>query len=425
MGIIKDFIEYRKVKRLVAEVENIEEEEAAKKQLDNILKKYPHLRKEFLNYAKESEQIEDEIIAETLTQNIETIVNKSETNLAERELLKDGVKFMEDNGEDFSDEYLNKVATAAGNSKHIDIEKEINLVKKFDNEEKQQKYVVEKLKNIYMKMDFNTLEADLSNKIKDLSRILEESSKKSKKISEWERKIIGKKIAFNYMKNGETHLWALSQVIPINKMFQMNMPQIVENEYKEIIKKEKQNIEGKEYKQYEQQKFRLTLLNEMAKLASYKYNETGEIIIPQSEQMRKISIEEEEFFIKKIDTLTNESLREDEIVLIRGRIRGTAEEMVKLEEITNMINSLPIEKRTETITQIKEIIRDEKSRKIYNVIKKVELNKSFENMDEKSMQDACKVFKQTLDARKEKEIKEKREQNSALEVENDNDEILI
>lgn len=418
MGIIKDFIEYRKVKRLVAEVENIDEEAEAKKQLDDILKKYPHLRNNVLNYAKESEQIEDEIIAETVAENVEMLVNKPKINPEERDLLKVGVKFMGDKGEDLPDKYLDKVATAAGNSKHIDIDKEIEVIKKINDKEKQQEQITKILKRIYSEMDSGMIEANLVNLIRKTREVVENS----KRINDMERKIIGKKIAFNYLNYGTTHLAILSDIIPINRMFQINMPKIVENECKEIVKKDKGNNGEKQYRQYKPQKFRLVLLNEMAKTSAYRYNETGELVIPQSEQMRKISAEEEEFFINKMDILTNNKLGENQIVSIKGRIRGNLEEMIKLEEVTNMINNLPVEKRNETVKQMKEIIGDEQARKMYELIKKVGLDKSLEGMEEKSIEDSLKLFKTTLDKRKER-VDEKEKIDSVHSDISDDDEM--
>lgn len=421
MGRIGDFIGSKKAKKLVAEVENKDDKEEVRKKINEIIKKYPELLDEVVNTAKESDQIEDEVIIEILIKNIETIVDKKEISEKEKTLLNLGVKVLAAIGKEIPDKYLDKLADAARKSRHIDRQTEINVIKQMGDKKSKQKQVAKSLRRIHAGINEKTTDAYIQSVIGEFEGIVESS----KSIKDLKRDIIAKKIAYNYMNNKSTQLYSLTKIISIDEMFMINMPEIVQNQYNEIMKKEKKNNSEKKYHKYDKQKFRMELLNQMAKDAAYKYKETGELKISQSQQMKKITAEEEEFFINKIDILTNKKLDERQIILIKAKIRGNLEELINLEEVTSIINKLPIDERNQAINQMRNIAENKELRKIIRTIQKVGLDKSFKGMDESSIEKRMKVFKETVDAQKEKKDKEEQTQSAHLGVTDDNEEVSL
>lgn len=421
MGRIGDFIGSKKAKKLVAEVENKDDKEEVRKKINEIIKKYPELLDEVVNTAKESDQIEDEVIIETLIKNIEIIVDKKKISEKEKTLLNLGVKVLAAIGKEIPDKYLDKLADAARKSRHIDRQTEIEVIEQMKDKKSKQKQVAKSLRRIHTGINEKTTDEYIQLEIEKLESIVESS----KSIKDLKRDIIAKKIAYNYMNNKSTQLYALTKIIPTEEMFMINMPEIVQNQYNEIMKKEKKNNSEKKYHKYDKQKFKMELLSKMAKDCAYKYKKTGQLTISQSQQMKKITAEEEEFFINKIDILTDKKLDERQIILIKARIRGNLEELINLEEVTDIINKLPIEERKQAINQMRDIAENKELRKIIGTIQKVGLDKSFKGMDEKSIEKRMKVFKETVDAQKERKDKEEKIQSAHLGVTDDNEEVSL
>ena len=131
MGIIKDFIEYRKVKKLLEKVENKDKEEEAKKELVNIINEYPEMAKEVFENAAKSEDVSNEVLSDAVT---EIIKNSDEKNG-----MIAGVEVMAQIGEEVPDEYLKKVVDAASNSEFIDRASEVEVLKQVDDTKIKQK----------------------------------------------------------------------------------------------------------------------------------------------------------------------------------------------------------------------------------------------------------------------------------------------
>lgn len=429
MGVIESifgYMERKKVKTLLEPVKNENEKDKSRKKLNKILEQYPELRAEILNSAKESSQIEDEVVAEAVVENTLNLVNKPEIDEQEKDLLKVGVEFMEKRGEDFADKYIEEVANAAGNSKHIDRNRELNLIGQIDDKEKQQKQITKVLKDIYKRIDMKTTDNNLAEEVNKSIEIVD----RCKSINDWERKIVAKQIAYDYIKYGNVFFSSLSKIMPVSKMFNTNLPKTVEIEYNDTLKKIKEENKGEIGKihKYSQKDFRLRLLDEMAKQIAYQYNETDQIPhINTSEELKKISEEEEKYFIDKIFILSKEELKEDQIENLKGDIRGDNEEVVQIEEVIEMIKEKPLLKRRETIKQVKDIIQNEETSRLIKITKDIGLDKSFEGMDEKDIEARMKIFKQTIDNQREKKEnkdKSKNAQNPNIDQEGD-DEISL
>ena len=403
MGIIKDFIEYRKVMKLLEKVENKDKEEEAKKELVNIINEYPEMAKEVFENAARSEEVPNEVLSDAVTEIIE--------NSEEKNGMIAGVKVMAKIGEEVPDEYLKKVVDAASNSEFIDRASEVEVLKQVDDTKIKQKQVADIMRRIYGKMNINTTDTYLETELEKLGDIVNSS----KSINDWKRNIVAKKIAYNYMKHGSTQLYALNKIVPLNEMFMINMPEKVQNEYNSIIKKEVKNNNKNTYKEYNKQDFKYTLLNEMARNIAYKYEKTGELIIPQSQQMKKIEPDEEKFFIEKISNYSDKRLDDKQINMVKGRIRGNIDEMAKLEEIITMIKKRPEDQRSEIIGQMQEITQNKKMRDIYSVIKKTKIDETFQNMNKEEIEKSFNVFKNTIDKQINKKIDKQNEKTKVVE----------
>ena len=97
-----------------------------------------------------------------------------------------------------------------------------------------------------------------------------------------------------------------------------------------------------------------------------KYEESGVFVIPQSDNMKKISDEEEKTFIRAIQTYSRKELSRQEVVDIDEQVRGKSDN-IQLKE--NMINGL-----------LKKIPEQDKKRNMDSLINILKDNKSVETL---------------------------------------------
>lgn len=95
----------------------------------------------------------------------------------------------------------------------------------------------------------------------------------------------------------------------------------------------------------------------MAKNIAYKYDETGIFIIPQSKNMKEIYIDEEETFIKAIQTYSRKQLSKQEVIEIDEQIRGNSNNVqIKENLLINLIKKIPEKDKNKMIDTISKIL---------------------------------------------------------------------
>lgn len=232
-----------------------------------------------------------------------------------------------------SDESINRIIEEG----NIDVNERINLMHNVEDKTIIEERVENELKILYRvcksKKDYEVVE-----RVDTLKELLEDNEV-SANIQNLIKQVVAKKMAENYysdIKKG-TRIYDLSKIMPVENMIEYDLPSMVEQEYEKIEKNEG-NKEGR----FNKKDLKEQILIEMGKNIAVKYDETGVFIIPQSENMKGIDKEEEETFIKSIQTYSRKQLSKQEIIDIDEQIRGNSNNVqIKENMLINLIKNIP------------------------------------------------------------------------------------
>ena len=186
-------------------------------------------------------------------------------------------------------------------------------------------------------------------------KLVEELNKKMQmvrhvtpKIEEMKRKIVAKKIACNYAKNGTSTVYIFASVIPAIEMGKINMPELARREY-ETIEKNPNLLRVKNMKKFNEQELRDNILAEVESEAEKGFNETE--AFKELESMLKIlSVEERKKQIEGLKAIIKDS-----------KLRSTVEQTKGLVE---ELSKIPEEKRLKVISSIQDIVEERNEKNI-------------------------------------------------------------
>lgn len=298
-----------------------------------ILRTHPDMKRTILAKLAEKEEVPDKLI-------VKTAIKISESEDIPNSVITDVV-----NRDDthISDESINEIIEKGKFNNAIE---RINLIKNVEDEEIVEENVKNELKILYKvckeKKDYEVVE-----RVDKLKELLSDNEVSSPDIQKLIRQVVAKKMAENYysdIKKG-TRIFGLSKIMPVEDMIENDLPSMVEEEYKKI-----EENEGNKEGRFDKKGLKIQILIEMGKNIAYKYDETGVFIIPQSENMKGIDKEEEEAFIKSIQTYSRKQLSEQEIIDIDEQIRGNSNNVqIKENMLINLIKNIPEKDKSRSI----------------------------------------------------------------------------
>lgn len=200
------------------------------------------------------------------------------------------------------------------------------------------------LESLYRRCDENIGDWQL---VEELNKKMEKVRYVTPKIEEMKRKIVAKKIACNYAKNGTSTVYILANVIPAIEMGKMNMPELARREY-EIIEKNP-NLKNKSKKKFNEQELRDNILAEVESEAEKRFNETE--AFKELESMLKIlSVEERKKQIEGLKAIIKDS-----------KLRATVEQTKGL---IDELSKIPEKKRLKVISSIQSIVEERNEKNI-------------------------------------------------------------
>ena len=390
--------EAEKIKEIVGNIEEKfneaeAEEEATKQAVEEALRKLeekPKLAEAVLRELLVRQNISDSVPVETIK------------NIPESEIPNDKVV-----------EVVEKLSDELPDNKMLEIEEETTLGLKgkqkiveavSDPDKKRKKHeelIVNELNKIYKELNKDIGEFRIKEEI---GRILQVMPKmESEKIQKIINQILAKRIVLNYMNFNSTMPRKFSGIKSIEEMFEENFPQIAETEYKKMARIDREEARYK----FKESKFKENLLKEIAKnvAESYKKNGYKRLVIPQSEEMKQISQEEEEKFIQEIaQAVKAKGGKLDGISELdaKGQIRGNIEETEKIEDYVSKIGELPQNIKIEFIEQGKKIITDQDLLNISNYCNKVGLYQTLAELGQEQAEKVVDILIQTIGKRKQK-----------------------
>lgn len=286
-----------------------------------------------------------------------------------------------------------------------DSEKE-TLLKNIDDDKIIEEVIRNELIILYKKCKGKT-DIEVVDEIDRIMNNIKSKAKYDIDVSDLIEKVITKKMAENYYSElkQRTRIFAFSKIISIEEMFEGDFIDLVEKEYK-LIEDERGPKQGR----FDKEDLKKQMLIRIGKNVGYQYRKTNQLIIPQSENMKKITKEEEEYLLRAISSTCLVNLKNEDISSIKKQIRGvvqnekTQEKMIveqirkvikeksidinsaielftnyeKIKTILTMeeiglldeINSLPTEKREKSLILVSEAYENIRMNKIKDEIKK-------------------------------------------------------
>lgn len=289
-------------------------------------------------------------------------------------------------------------------------EKEEKEKKRKEEKERKEKELKKELKKKYTTCD----KVQIINLIAELEIVKEKS--KSTEVNNMIKQILARRSASECSEVGNTRISEMTRIISAEEMLGGDFLQLVKGEFEEIKRRESDNKE-KKYKYKDIEKYlKQQILSEIAKKVVQTYKKVGIIDIPQSENMKKLTEEEEDFFIKQIQIYGEEI---EDIEKLKKQIKGEVRDY--REDLKEMIEKIP-EDEIETYTNIIQILMKRKQKKLkLNLEEQIgEIREELQGLNE---EDAIEILEEiTIEIQEKKNEKEKIKQITEEKTQSDDDE---
>ena len=316
------------------------------------------------------------------------IFEKAATKISKDEEIPDSVitDVVKDSETNIPDESINRIIEEG----NVDVAERINLMQTVEDNKIIEENIKNELKILYKvckeKKDYEVV--DRVNKLKELVN----GNQLNEDIQDLIRQVVAKKMAENYysdIKKG-TRIYDLSKIMSIDDMIEYDLPTMVEQEYKRIEENQKKK-EGR----FNKKELKEQILVEMGKDIAYKYDETGVFIIPQSENMKKIDREEEEKFIKSIQTYSRKQLSKQEILDIDEQIKGNSNNIQIKENV--LIKKIPERDKNRSIDILAEIASNKEVLETLSMMKEKGLIDKLNKIPKEKREKVIGVMEKTIE----------------------------
>lgn len=390
----------------IAQVFNKRKENGEKDPMDNtvkdimrILKEHPDIERAILTNIVENDKIPDKIFEKTA-------IKISESEEIPNSVITDVVQRSDTN---ISDESISRIIENG----NIDLQERIKLIRNVEDEQIIEENVKNELRMLY-KICKDKKEYEVVERVEKLKELLNDNEV-SVNIQNLIRQVVAKKMAENYysdIKKG-TRIFGLSKIIPVEDMIENDLPNMVEEEYKKI-----EENEGNKKGRFNKKELKIQMLIEMAKNIAYKYDETGVFIIPQSENMKTIDKEEEEIFIKSIQTYSRKQLSKQEVIDIDEQVRGNFNNVqIKESMLINLIKSFPEKDKNKNIDILTKIASsDEKKIEIVSMIQESGLIDKLNELPEDKREKIIEIMGKAIEKRNNIVVKPPRIEKQKLKI---------
>ena len=363
----------------------------------------PEMALKVLKLMEESEELPKKVIVETIkkipkTEQIEnpgqTVIKAVEnSDLLNSGDIKEIIKEADisiPTAKEVADQIPNDEIRRAEKERLEKVEKERKIQAKKEQEQK----INQELKNMYV----NCSGIKDTNILERLKKIRLEN--KSQKVKEMVMRVLARKTAIEFKQVGNARLYEMYKIITAEDMLESKFPDLVEEEYEEI--KDVEAYKGIDGKPHEYKKDRLIqgILGEIAKNIVKTYNEVGVIDVPQSEVMKHLTTEEEEYLVGQIEIYCQDDI---DIRKVKNQIRGIVD--YQLKDLEEMIKKVPKDEIGDYVKSFKQQIARGKSKR-NNIELSIELEEGIEelkqNLAELDEQSALEIIDEAKDNIKDK-----------------------
>ena len=319
-----------------------------------ILKTHPDIEKAILANILENEKIPDRIF------------EKVATRISKDEEIPDSV----------IPEAVDRAdASISIENGEVNARDRIELIKQVDDTKSKKEGVKSELKRLY-KECYIKRDSEVTERIHEITKILSKEDI-DKDIQGWIQTVIAKKMAENFYSDTKqgTMIYRFTSIVPIEDMVANDIATSVEKEYKKI-EEERKPKRGR----FDKEEFKEKIYTELGKQIGRRYASTRAFIVPQSENIKNMSQEQKEKFIKTIQIEAKKTLTKNEIIDIDEQIRGVSDNsQIKENEIIKTIKELPKEDKNYKLDMITEILQNSK---MYETIKQLQESGLLEKIED-------------------------------------------
>lgn len=367
---------------------------------------------------KYDSQAKKEILTEIVKKLPTRIFEKTATKISESEEIPDSVitEVVEQSETNIPDESINRIIEEG----NIDVKERINLMHNFEDQAIIEERIENEL-NILYKVCKNKRDDEVVDRVNELKELLNDN-KLSTEIQNLIQQVVAKKMAENYYSDVSkgTNVYTLSKIMPVEDMIENDLPSMVQNEYQKI----EENEEKKEGR-FDKKGLKIQILIEMGKNIAYKYDEAGVFIIPQSKNMKAIDKDEEEMFIKSIQTYSRKQLSKQEVIDIDEQIRGNSNNVqIKENMLINAIKKIPENNKGRSIDFFIKILSNEETLRTLSMLDDSALIEKINEIPEEKRTKTIDSIGKALDKRKRKvaESSPKIKNNQKMDIHQINEE---
>lgn len=322
------------------------------------------------------------------------IFEKTATKISQDEKIPDSIitEVVAKSDVDVADETINNII----NEGEINLKERLNLLKNVENKKILEKQVSNELEILYRNCT-DKRDAEVAERVIELKEILG-CKNISDDVQNLIQTVVAKKMAENIYSDISkgTRIYELSKVMPVEDMIERDLVSTVEREYKKI----EDNGQVKEGR-FKKEELKKLILTELAKKISVKYEELGIFVIPQSENMKKITDEEEKIFIRAIQTYSRKELSKQEVVDIDEQVRGRSDNIqLKEDEIVGLLKKIPEQNKKRSMNSLINILKDRKSMETLSMLVESGLIQKLNELPEKKRNITIETIKNTMSKRK-------------------------
>lgn len=321
------------------------------------------------------------------------IVEKTAARISKNDQIPDKIitEAVEKSKTDIPDKVINTIIEEGD----IDVIERLKLMRNVEDPQIIEQQVKNELNILYM-ICGSKRDSEVLDRIEELKELLKWNI--SEDIQNLIQQVVAKKMAENYYSETSrgTKIYTLSRIMPVEEMIEKGLIEQVSEEYQKLEEKE-----GEKEGRFSKTELRMQILNQMAKDIAYKYEETGIFIIPQSENMKKLGIDEIEDFISYIQTFLGRDITDKERTDIEAQIKGYADNIqVKESLLINKIKRLPNKNKKENMDLLIKILSDNKTLETLVMLDESNLIEQFNSMSDRTRKKTIESIGEVIAKRK-------------------------
>lgn len=337
-----------------------------------IIKENPNISAvEFLKRLKEESEISDQIVVDA-------------TKEIPDETTVEVVKKL-----DFTSDQISEIVH--------DTDMEFDMAKKVvaqipdeEMKEKQRRELIKNQEDTTLKELDKIRNQCLKHGVHETIRIIENMDMpiKTSKIENKIYEIMARMVAYDYMELGSSRIESITQVIPLEKMLEIEFPSIVESQYRNFA--EEYDKEKKEYKEYDKDMLKKIIISKIARNVVKDFERTGQWNNQKLETIKKLPEGQRKIFMSSIDSDKRINLSNREKKRL-GRNIGIEEKDKKLNDLFEKLETMPQGESRRYISSFERQIQNAKGKEISSYEEQIPDKKEKSEKDKRLQQEIRKL----------------------------------